>query len=95
MFSTSTAPPGSGDGEGGNEDGAGVGDGESSQPWGAGGPGGGTPGKGGGNWQGSSSLSWLTNLRKGIMNGGKETVEAVECVVCFRKRSPFSFILYI
>lgn len=56
-------------------------EGDGAQPWGAAGPSGASPpGNGGnyrgfaggsGNWQGSgSSLSWLTNLRKGIMNAG-------------------------
>eukprot|EP00903_Cladosiphon_okamuranus_P011861 g11142.t1 len=73
MFGTSTAAPnGSGDGKDGNNDnGARSGDGETSHPWGAGG---GNPSSGGSkgsgaNWQSSSSLSWLTNLRKGIMSG--------------------------
>ena len=76
MFGTSAAPPnGNGDGKDGEND-AGSGDGETSHPWGAGG-GNASPGGGGGkggstNWQSSSSLSWLTNLRKGIMSGGEK-----------------------
>lgn len=71
MFS-SPVPPGNGDdGEGGDGATEGGDDG-GSHPWGAGGPGGNpSKGDGGGNgWQSSSSLSWLTNLRKGIMSGG-------------------------
>lgn len=53
--------------------------GTSFAPWGAANPTGNPSGNrgaagggGGGNWQGSgSSLSWLTNLRKGIMSGGR------------------------
>lgn len=75
MFSTSSASPknqgiGDGNGEGDEED---VGDGESSMPWG--GPASATAAGKPGSWQGSggspSSLSWLTNLRKGIMSGGE------------------------
>lgn len=80
MFSTSTTPiNGNGDqkdGEDGNDH-AGHGDGETSHPWGAAGGSSGNPkgGQGSGaNWQSSSSLSWLTNLRKGIMSGGEESI---------------------
>lgn len=79
MFSTSTTPMnGGGDKEGEDDnDGGGAGghgDGEMSHPWGAAGGSSGNPkGEqgGGANWQSSSSLSWLTNLRKGIMSGGE------------------------
>lgn len=79
MFSTSAAPlPGGGNNQGigdGNREGdeEGVGDGESSMPWSgtASAAAAGKPGS----WQSSggspSSLSWLTNLRKGIMSGGE------------------------
>lgn len=63
------------------------GGGETRNPWGAGGPNGNNRGDGkAGNWQGSSSLSWLTNLRKGIMSGGASSLLLVVvpvCDVCF------------
>lgn len=76
MFGTSAAPPNGN--ANGNE--AGSGGDETSHPWGAGGGG---PSSGGGkggssaNWQSSSSLSWLTNLRKGIMSGGERNKRIV------------------
>lgn len=80
MFGTSAAPPNAnGDGKDGDDD-AGSGDGETSHPWGGGGgnPSSGAEGDKGGspNWQSSSSLSWLTNLRKGIMSGGERNIKS-------------------
>ena len=68
MFSSGAYSPGQGQGGGEGDAGMDGGNDEASPPWGASGPGG-NLGKGG-SWQGSSSLSWLTNLRKGIMSGG-------------------------
>ncbi|CAM9667804.1 unnamed protein product, partial [Ectocarpus sp. 13 AM-2016] len=83
MFSASTTPLNGGEGNNNGGDGgdngnsnasAGEpgGDGDASHSWGGGGgggPGEDRGGSGGNNWQSSSSLSWLTNLRKGIMSG--------------------------
>lgn len=56
------------------------GGGETSNPWGAGGPNGNISGDGKGSYrQSSSSLSWLTNLRKGVMNGGTSVLLSVSC----------------
>ncbi|CAM9738124.1 unnamed protein product, partial [Ectocarpus sp. 4 AP-2014] len=83
MFSASTTPLNGGDGNNNGGDGSDNGnnnasagesgsDGNASHSWGGGGsrgPGDDRGGSGGNNWQSSSSLSWLTNLRKGIMSG--------------------------
>lgn len=89
MFSGSTTPLNEGNnggdgGDNGNSNsnsnasaGESGGDGDASHSWGRGGGAGGPgeeKGGSGGNWQSSSSLSWLTNLRKGIMTGGMLTL---------------------
>lgn len=70
MFSTSAAPTGNGqEGEGGDDG--------KSDPWGMGGSSG-SPS----NRQSPSSLSWLTNLRKGIMSGG---MTSAVCILLYER----------